>query len=693
MIQPALLGLCRILATSLTISCLHAPVSWSPDGRWFAYTTVDAAGLVPLRRGWLCDLQSIAPIVPGSPAFILRGGANGTAPLHYRIWVLERSTQSPVLMEESDSPLSSPAWGPDGRTLFYCRLVPGSPAADPDRFRGRCELVLREALNRQRVITAFPEVELEGAQLSAFVESRAAWSPDGQYLAVLRPGPATAVAIVAAEPGRVVTKMDRSSLPSWSPDGVRVAMLMSAPNDRSDQILQLYERDFKSRRLIAPLGEVSEPPAWSPDGQSLWMVSTRPNLRSGDPELIRIAADSGVTTRVLPVGGVPPGGRASGHLPAFDPDEVQLPTQQCVSVGFDRDFEQCVLSVSAPGQPSAIACYNLRRQVCYKRFHPVDTSLQIGALAMHPDGQVVAVRIESPGGSAPPLLCELETESIRLVDPDAATRREWLTTLIGVARGLFQILPGPTLDGQAAVRATVLPAPSEISDENPSSIRLRHIGKLGKALLDDPPPGPSGGDDPITGPDDECRLFFAYLRRDFTQAETELDLVALRATVPEQRFALLALRAQILMGQGLAEPARAVIDYLLHSRYSAAQRVEETPAGPIFTPADGPDRIWASYLAGALSHKPAAATSLPVVVSDAADEGIDPRHSDPAILLNRGANADRVRNLPPPRQRVPGRGPAEPFPRGLQRILPPPPPPAQPMPPGRLAPRHLGRGG
>ncbi|MBV8487805.1 MAG: PD40 domain-containing protein [Planctomycetaceae bacterium] len=692
MIQPDLLGLCRMLTTSLAISCLHAPISWSPDGRWFAFTTVDSANSEALRPGWLFDPQLIAPVVPGSPALLLRGQSSRTAPLRYRIWALERSTQSPVLIEESDSPLSSPVWRPDGRTLSYCRLVPGSPTVDPDRFRGRCELVLREALNRQRVIAAFPEVELDLAQRQAFVESRAAWSPDGRYLAVFRPGPAMAVVIVVPESGRVVTMMDRSSLPSWSPDGARVAMLMSGSNDRSDQALQLYERDLKSRRLIAPLGEVSEPPAWSPDGQSVWLVSTRPPLRSDDLELIRIAADTGVATRVLTVGSAPPGGRASGHLPTFGPDEVQLPTLESVSVGFDRDFEQCVLSVSSPGQPSAIALYNLRHQVCLKRFHPVDTNLQIGALAMHPEGRVLAVRIESPGSSAPPLLCELETESIRLIAPDARTRREWLNTLVGVARRLFQTLPEPTLNGQPAARVTVLPAPAEMGDQNPSSTRLRHLGRLGKALLDVVPPGPSDVDDATTGVEDECRLFFDYLRRDFKRAETQLDLVASRATAPEERFALLALRAQILLGQGLTEPARNVIDYLLHSGSSAAQCVEETPLGPVTTPADVPYRNWARYLAGTLNQKPQPTKPLPGDGSDAAEEGIDPRLSDPAMILNGGTNVDRVRNLVPWPKRVPGRGPAEPFPRGLQRAFPPPPPPARPILPGRPAPPRLGRG-
>ena len=82
--------------------------------------------------------------------------------------------------------------------------------------------------------------------------------------------------------------------------------------------------------------------------------------------------------------------------------ECSSPRSIASAWGLTATFELCVISVSAPGQPSAIACYNLRRQMSYKRFHPVDTNLQIGALAMHTDGQVVAVRIESPGGSAPP---------------------------------------------------------------------------------------------------------------------------------------------------------------------------------------------------------------------------------------------------------------------------------------------------
>ena len=41
--QPLLLSLLSIMATSLTASCLHAPMSWSPDGQWLAYTMVEPA--------------------------------------------------------------------------------------------------------------------------------------------------------------------------------------------------------------------------------------------------------------------------------------------------------------------------------------------------------------------------------------------------------------------------------------------------------------------------------------------------------------------------------------------------------------------------------------------------------------------------------------------------------------------------
>ena len=53
--QPVLLSLVRLMATSLTASCLHAPMSWSPDGQWLAYTMVEPADSPTLRPGWLYD--------------------------------------------------------------------------------------------------------------------------------------------------------------------------------------------------------------------------------------------------------------------------------------------------------------------------------------------------------------------------------------------------------------------------------------------------------------------------------------------------------------------------------------------------------------------------------------------------------------------------------------------------------------
>lgn len=694
--QPVLLGLFRLLATSLAASCLHAPLSWSPDGEWLAYTMATPPAGMALKPGWLYDPGAPTPF-PRRPILPLDEQQRAGSP-RYRIWATERGSGVSVLIADSAHPLSSPAWGPDGHSLFYCRFVPRSPVTDPSLLRGRCELVVQEALDRERVIITLPEIEFDRDQLATFSESRGSWSPDGQYLAFPRPGRTAAILIVLPEQGRVLKTLDRATLPSWSPDSSRMVFVRSARDGSSKQTLQVIGHDFGAGRSLAELSDMTEPAAWSLDGQSVLVAARRVQVRPRDFELVRIFIDSGVATRALALGSSPPENpnAAVNRMLTLGLEAPAARVAQRVSLGFDRDQEQCVFSADLEGQVPVIGFSNIRRQTTFKRFHPLDISLRMGSLALHPEGQLVAVRIDTLGGSSPPLLCDLGSEAVKLVAPDGSTRQEWLTTLVATAQGIMQTLPQPAVDGQPVERASLLPAPGEIPDQSPSIARLRRIGKVGKALLDEPPPDQSGAvnDDSVGKSHDECSLFFDYLHGDYKDAEANLDLVAARAATPDLRFRLLALRAQVVHAQGLTHQARAIIDYLSRVQ-GGQQRVEETPVGNVLSPSDDPGHLWTRYLAQHLIDKPAASKSSPGDNPGEEDEGIDLRMPNPMEGIDGRAIDGRIR-FPFP-QRGPGLGgfgpgvgpgpgvgrmgggPFGPGPQRPQRLFPPQPPqPAEP---------------
>src|SRR5207248_4542972 len=100
---------------------------------------------------------------------------------------------------------------------------------------------------------------------------------------------------------------------------------------------------------------------------------------------------------------------------------------------------------------------------------------------------------------------------------------------------------------------------------------------------------------PAAGPAD--RLFFHYLRGDFAAAAADLEDLEPGIASPQQRRALLSLRAQILWSLGEPKRARAVVDYLLAALGPPGRRIEETPAGPVVTPDPDPRQLWARYLA------------------------------------------------------------------------------------------------
>ena len=195
--------------------CLHAPLSWSPDGRWLAYTVEVRPVERLLRPGWLFESPTAAATAP----------AEAGRPTAYRLWATRADTGASVLLEESSRPITAPGWSPDGRALAFGRVVPEGEGS------ARFEVVVLEGPDRRRVVLSRPLPEV-GAEADRLPGQAIAWSPDGRYLAVPQLSP-LGLAIVRADSGRPVNAINDAFLPSWSPDGSRLAFFRGAPATRS----------------------------------------------------------------------------------------------------------------------------------------------------------------------------------------------------------------------------------------------------------------------------------------------------------------------------------------------------------------------------------------------------------------------------------------------------------------------------
>ncbi len=627
-----------------------------------------------LRPGWLFDSQSL--FAAGHASCLVIGDRPKAGATRYRIYATDRLSMTSALIADAAFPLSSPTWGPDGHSLFYCRLVPQGSGTDADGFQGRCELVLQEALDRQRVIATLPGITLRRDEITAFCELKASWSPDGQYLAVPRPGRIPAILIVLPEQGRILKTLTWARLPSWSPESSRLIFVRHPQDESKNESLQVIGRDFGAARPLVDLNDMSEPASWSQDGQSVLVAARRPQGRTQTFELSRVLVDSGITTRAMVLVDEESArdlNRQVSPRKMFFPAEnltrglvtlgLDSPTQnasQRVSLGFNRDLEQCVFAADLEGQVPVIGYNDIRdfrrdfrrAGTVLKKFHPLDFSLRIGSLALHPDDQVVAVRIDTLGGASPPLLCDLASMNVTLIAPDSCLRQQWLTTLAATAHGLLQTIPQPSLDGQPIERISVLPAPGELLEQNPMVLRLRRIGKVGRTLVDQPPVDQSSAavsDETVAPPQDELRLFFDYLRGEYKDADTDLDAITACAATSDARFRLLAIRAQILHARDMTHQARAITDYLLKVQGGPARRVEETVAGMVFTPVDDSIRPWTRYLAQGLIDKLTQVKSFPGDNPADNEEGIDIRMPVPMDGFDGQINDNR---FPMPQRRL-----------------------------------------
>src|SRR5258707_1428390 len=102
--HPMRLSLLTALAAASALAigrCLHAPMPWSPDGKWLAYTVeVGPIGQM-LRPGWLFETASVEPH-DRSPR------APKSASTSYRLWATRADSGASVLLEDSPGPLTAP---------------------------------------------------------------------------------------------------------------------------------------------------------------------------------------------------------------------------------------------------------------------------------------------------------------------------------------------------------------------------------------------------------------------------------------------------------------------------------------------------------------------------------------------------------------------------------------------------------
>jgi Tol biopolymer transport system component len=564
-----------VLVGALAASgCLHSPMPWSPDGKWLAYTVEVRPVERLIRSGWLFDSPTSPP----------KGFLEPCQPTGYRLWATRADTGESVLLEESSYPLTAPGWSPDGRALAFGRIVPEAEG------RSRFEIIVLDAPGRARVIASRSLAEIP-AMASRLPGQAIAWSPDGRYLAVPQLNP-LGLAIIRADNGRQVNAIVDAFLPSWSADGSKLAFYVRGTSDT----LQCIDSILGRPRLLAEVGQAGQAPIWFRDGQSVLAVARRPVPRGSEPpgeqaELVRVRVDSGQSETFRDLRTDAPLGRDR--------------TLEGVSVAFDKEGQNLYCSTVIEGWPQQIVWYKpLDGNAIYKRFALLDFAFPMGSLSLSPDGRTLAARIGPIDRLSAPALCDLEstTLSTRVIAPDDSARIEWVARLVLSARGVLGSLPTGSTDPKVPAtarldRPSLLPVPGEFEMNSPEAHRLRRIGRMGLPLCERPAGSPPASPE-VAALLDEARLFFHYLSGNYPAALDAVEVLEKSAETPDRRIRLLAIRAQIAIGQSRLDRAEYTISYLREIRRKPARRIEWTGAGYTLTATDPvPFEGWPDYLA------------------------------------------------------------------------------------------------
>jgi hypothetical protein len=481
--------------------------------------------------------------------------------------------------------------------------------------RGRIELVIQDGLDRQRVILVVPNHELEATSRASFGQLAPAWSPDGRFIAFVKPGPESGLVVIRVDSQTAIATFAHASVPAWAKDSSKLAFIRNDGVKNELCYVERHGQELSHPRGLVETGPMLSRLCWWNDHRSILAVMEKPGSRGQEYGLYRCFLDNDEPRRLVTL--------------TPEPSPLRRPfTVRGVAVSYDGDAERCLFSVAFAGRDNDLASNHLLTGEM-KRSSPLDQSLAISSIAVSADSRFMALRFGFLAESSPPALYDPLIDRFSPMIPDAAARSDWIELLRSTARSLLAgELPSPTIDGIEAERLTMLPLPGELATATAQSVRVRlaRLGRIGAAVFRD---GVGGeGREQQFGKDPETELLFDYLRGDYAAAENAIDRLDTDGFTAKERLAVLSVRAQVLWAQGNASGARAVVDFLREQVGTRSVILEETPLGATVREQPSPTQAWVNYLADKFSE-----SSLPKKAGarEASDDGMDNAPANPFL--------------------------------------------------------------